>query len=366
MKVIVVGAGVVGLATAWALKRRGHEPVVIDQGAIPNPISSSYDEHRLIRYAYGDELGYTRMVADAFRAWGELWHDLDAIHYVKTGTIAVCSSEDDETDRSRRAHEALHIPLDLLDPKALQEALPQYRFEKAEYGLFNPDGGPLLADRIVDGLAGWLSTHGVELIERRRVVRIQPEGAVVTLEGGDAREGDRLVLAAGAWTTKLLPELRGQSAPSRQLVSYVQPAPRFRLAWEEGPCLAHYQDGVDYYHLPPVRGCRLKFSTTPWRRPGDPDDPRAPAPDEPEAAFEPVRRILHEPEHYKVVDAKVCYYGQSDTGRFIVAPLGAGLAITNCCGHMFKFGALIGQEVARTLAGERSVADLTCWAAGGA
>ena len=32
MRVIVVGAGVVGLSAAWALSRAGHEPVVLDQG----------------------------------------------------------------------------------------------------------------------------------------------------------------------------------------------------------------------------------------------------------------------------------------------------------------------------------------------
>lgn len=71
MKVIVVGGGVVGLATAWALVKAGHEPVLVEQKAVPNPEGSSHDQHRLIRYAYGDDLGYTSMVADAFRAWAE-------------------------------------------------------------------------------------------------------------------------------------------------------------------------------------------------------------------------------------------------------------------------------------------------------
>jgi len=37
MKVCVAGGGIAGLATAWALTKRGHEVTLIEQGAIPNP-----------------------------------------------------------------------------------------------------------------------------------------------------------------------------------------------------------------------------------------------------------------------------------------------------------------------------------------
>jgi glycine/D-amino acid oxidase-like deaminating enzyme len=57
MRVIVVGGGIMGLGTAWALCRAGHEPVVYEQGRIPNPLASSCDEHRLTRFPYGAAQG---------------------------------------------------------------------------------------------------------------------------------------------------------------------------------------------------------------------------------------------------------------------------------------------------------------------
>ena len=54
MRVIVVGAGIVGLSAAWALRKAGHEPLLLDQGPIPNPIASSNDHHRLIRLAHSE------------------------------------------------------------------------------------------------------------------------------------------------------------------------------------------------------------------------------------------------------------------------------------------------------------------------
>jgi glycine/D-amino acid oxidase-like deaminating enzyme len=41
MKAIIVGGGIVGLATAWALARDGHEVELFEQGPLPNPLASS-------------------------------------------------------------------------------------------------------------------------------------------------------------------------------------------------------------------------------------------------------------------------------------------------------------------------------------
>lgn len=87
MHVAIAGAGIAGLTLAWALVRRGVSVEVIDQGPIPNPLASSFDEHRVIRHAYGPFKGYGRMMPAAFAAWDRLWADLGARHFVETGSI---------------------------------------------------------------------------------------------------------------------------------------------------------------------------------------------------------------------------------------------------------------------------------------
>ena len=53
MNVIVVGAGIAGLSTAWSLVKAGHNVSIVEQGPIPNPLAASGDHHRIIRRAYG-------------------------------------------------------------------------------------------------------------------------------------------------------------------------------------------------------------------------------------------------------------------------------------------------------------------------
>ena len=41
MKINIVGAGIMGLSTAWALYRRGHTVTIFEQGPVPNPQAAS-------------------------------------------------------------------------------------------------------------------------------------------------------------------------------------------------------------------------------------------------------------------------------------------------------------------------------------
>src|SRR6185436_15299914 len=80
-RVLIVGAGIMGLCTAWALARAGVAVTVIEQAAVPNQRGSSVDQHRLIRYPYAAMRGYTRMVGEAYAAWDRLWRDLGETLY---------------------------------------------------------------------------------------------------------------------------------------------------------------------------------------------------------------------------------------------------------------------------------------------
>ena len=62
---------------------------------------------------------------------------------------------------------------------------------------------------------------------------------------------------------------------------------------------------------------------------------------------------------------KVCFYSVTDDERFVVEKQGAkGWAMSPCSGHGFKFGALMGLELARTIDEGRDSTAHARWAAG--
>ncbi len=90
MNVIVVGAGIAGLSTAWSLVKAGHSVTLLEQGAtIPNPLSASGDHHRIIRRAYRASSGYGELIGEAMRPWEEMWDDLGQSHLDRRGFLSV-------------------------------------------------------------------------------------------------------------------------------------------------------------------------------------------------------------------------------------------------------------------------------------
>jgi glycine/D-amino acid oxidase-like deaminating enzyme len=365
MNVNVVGGGIMGLASAWALARRGHAVGVFEQGPLPNPLGSSVDEHRLIRYAYGAALGYTRMVAEAYAAWDALWGDLGERLYEPTGTLVLATGAQGWARDSARSLAALGMAVEWLDGSAVGRRFPQLAAGSVASGFHVDSGGVLLAGAIVGALARHLRDRGASLRPGTRVREVDAERARIVLESGQVAEADALVVAAGAWAPRLVPGLAARVTASRQVVAYVEAPSELHEAWRRAPMILDIDHAAGFYLVPPVRGTRLKVGDHRFTREGDPDEDRDAGDEEARAVFERVRPLLRDFARYRLAGARTCFYTVEAGERFLVEPLGRAWLISACSGHAFKFGAVIGERVADAIEGRRDAAAVTRWAAGG-
>lgn len=71
--VVIVGAGIVGLSTAYALLKQGIRHVtVLEQYAVDHRLSTSRGMSRLLRFEYGPDIFYSQLVRLALIRWQEL------------------------------------------------------------------------------------------------------------------------------------------------------------------------------------------------------------------------------------------------------------------------------------------------------
>ncbi|WP_420346112.1 NAD(P)/FAD-dependent oxidoreductase [Pelagibius sp.] len=364
MKVLIVGGGIVGLATAWALVRQGHNPVLFEQGPLPHEGGASYDQHRLIRLPYADQRGYCAMVIDALAAWSRLWDDLGETPYAEIGSLAVSTEEDDWTDRSRITLDALSLDYDTLDAADIHARYPFLALPAGAWGLFNRRGGLLFAARIVDSLVRYLRHRGVELRDETRIVGVDPAAGCLSLADGSRESAEAIVVAAGAWTAKLFPELARRAVPHRQVVTYLEPPEAYAEAWAAAPAMVHLSNAADIYAAPPVAGSELKFGAAAHRRPADPDTLDPLGDGEAAGVAAAFRGVLRDLDDYRILRGRLCPYGIAPDSRFVTERTGGVTVIGGCSGHMFKFGAVMGEELARTATGERPYEDFRTWAEG--
>jgi glycine/D-amino acid oxidase-like deaminating enzyme len=364
MRIAIVGAGIMGLSAAWALNRDGHRVDVFEQGPVPNPLGSSVDRHRLTRRPYGTALGYMRMFDAAQDAWDVLWDDLGARHYVETGFLLLDRGAPGWVADSVAALTEGGFPCQRFEPDEIARAWPHVAVDGIEAGYLSPEGGALLAEKIVADLAAHLRRRGVEVNANTPVADVDPGNARLRLAGGGAVEADVVVIAAGPWLPRLLPAMAGRVTPSRQIVTYAMPPADLAEAWATSPSILDITPEVGVYVVPPVDGGAVKFGDHDFSMQGEPDKDREAGADEAARAFNAARPFLRDLDRYSLVEAKSCFYTVAPEERFIVEPLERAWVLSGFTGHGFKFAAAIGLRLADAIAERRTAADLTRWAAG--
>ena len=361
MNVIVVGAGIAGLSTAWSLVKAGHSVSIVEQGPIPNPLAASGDHHRIIRRAYGAATGYGRLITEAYAAWDEMWADLGESHLDPRGFVCISREPGDEAEEYREGLEAGNFPFELLEPDAAARRWPFLEAGSFRYAYFSTEGGALHCRKIAAGLAEWLRANGANVYEHSKVTKVDAEAGSIVLESGETMQADRIVVTAGAWVLKLFPELGGELTTWRTALAYVEPPADLKDAWEAAPVVLDIGGAVDGYVVPPSGGAGMKFGSGLHRVPtSDADWNRQPVPGEGEAIRNlfspPIARIAE----YAVTEVVTCAYTFTADDKFFAHEKGKCLIVSACSGHGYKFGAAVGRRVAAAVA-NGDVAGLKVW-----
>jgi glycine/D-amino acid oxidase-like deaminating enzyme len=362
---LVLGAGIMGLSTAWALARAGLSVRVVEQAdQLPNPRGASVDDHRLIRHAYGGHVGYMRMIDPAYAAWDLLFREAGERPYVATGVLALAEARGGWLAESRAALIGDGQAVEDLDAAAVAERFPFLSPHGIADAFHLAPGGVLLARRIVGLLARVLRARGGTIL-RGRAVAVDAARGSLTLEDDGRLEADLLVVAAGPWAPRLLPALAARVQPTRQVVVRLTPPPEVAEAWARAPMLLDLAEDGGFYAVPPVAGTPLKIGDHRFAPTADPDGPREATPEEAEAILALARHRIRDLGRYRVLSAVACWYDVEPEERFILEPLGArSFVMSGFSGHGFKFGPLLGLALARAALSMGGLPGLAPWAAG--
>ncbi|MFL6136583.1 MAG: NAD(P)/FAD-dependent oxidoreductase [Frankiaceae bacterium] len=359
MRVVVVGAGVIGMLTALECAAVGAEVTVVDRAEVPNPRGASYDRHRAIRALYPSEPGTTRIAVAVDASWTALERSLGARVYQRVGALTALPPA-----AAAAACEVLAdagAPCEALDHGALTARYPQVNWPAGIGAVHEPRGGVVLADLALHAIAARLAAAPrCRLLARCRVVAVDAVGGGVRLEGGEELHGDAVLVAGGPWSRELVPaDVASRLTLYRQTLLYCT-VPQDRHAdWAQMPVMPALGTPEGAWLQPPVAGTPLKLSAAAACRPvegiTDFAAPRA-VQDILLDAFAP---LIGGFDPGWVVDARDAYYlaatAADGAGH---APLLSRIgerawAFAGCGGSSFKMAPLLARELCALATGIR-------------
>lgn len=342
VEVAIVGAGVMGAATAWSLARTGtSDALVIDRFEPGHDRGSSHGPTRIFRFAYDDPF-YVRLAQQTLPLWREVEDATGRSLLTITGGLDVGHA--DLLSSMAAALRSCRAEADVLDSREIAERFPGCSLD-ARTGVWSPDTGVLAAATAVDAL---LNASGLPVRRPVTVERVEVGDDDVTLHtSAGAIRARRAIVTAGGWNGPLL-ETAGISLPLQVTREQI-----FYFRGGEGLPVLIERAALFRYMVPPLYGApgaKVGEHTAGERTTADGRsfdiDPEGEARVADWVADE-MPALDAQP-----IAAETCLYTMTPDEDFVIDVHGPIVFASACSGHGFKFAPLIGQWLAALATGD--------------
>jgi sarcosine oxidase / L-pipecolate oxidase len=355
--ILIVGAGIFGVAAAHELATRGHRVTLMDPGPIPAEHAASTDISKIVRMDYGTDDFYTDMMREAFTGWDRWNAAWETPLYHETGFLLMKSAEMTPGSFEWESYTRLEprgVTPERLDSASLAKDHPLWNAERYVDGYRSPRAGWAQSGEVVAKVASLLPALDVDLRDGTAFERFIEDGSkvvgIVTADRTEIR-ADLVVMATGAWTASYLPHLSDRMWPSGQSVVFFKPDKLERFTPPSFMPWAGDISETGWYGFPLSKTGVVKIGN---HSTGIvPIDPHATPHIIPDNHIEHLREFLAVTipalADAPVVGTRVCMYCDTWDGHFWIDhdPDRPGLMVAaGGSGHGFKFAPLIGHVIA--------------------
>lgn len=227
--VLILGGGCFGLSAALELRARGWQVTLIDQGRLPHPDAASTDISKVVRMDYASDEQHTAMGECSIELWHQwntrwkesLYHEVGFLVMSRSPLSPGSFEHDSLMHLSKRGHSLRRTSAEML--RGLH---PMWNADVIVDGYLNPAGGWVESGRVIARLAAEARAAGVQIHENvpRPLPSFEGKRCIgISSASGRVWRADTTLLAAGAWTPALLPELSEVMWATAQTVFHFKP-----------------------------------------------------------------------------------------------------------------------------------------------
>jgi sarcosine oxidase len=230
---VVIGLGGVGSFALRALSKRTSRVLGIEQFAHCHERGSSHGESRIYRRAYFEHPNYVPWIEYSLNELQTLQKSQNVEIMQECGTLVMEELNGGEVIQRCQMAATFHgIPVETLSNNDLKERYPQFQLTKHTIGLLEPGGGFLRPEVAMSAALKEAESRGATIWEEtttRAIREVKSSGGgpslveVVVEKNGEEQvvTAQSVVLAAGSWTSHLIPQWTSKLKVTRQVQGWI-------------------------------------------------------------------------------------------------------------------------------------------------
>lgn len=354
--VAVVGAGVMGLATARALARGGRDVVVYEQFAVGHDRGSSHGGSRIIRQSYFEDPAYVPLLLRAYELWDRLERDSGRPLLTPTGGLMIGKPASEVVTGSLRSAREHGLAHELLDAPEIRRRFPPLTPSRDHVALYETRAGVLRPEDAIHAHLSCAASAGAEIRSGELVLGWRASDRGVELRTASGRiEAGRVVLAPGPWAPALF-DLPLPLEVERQVLYWFDPAGGAApFAADRFPIYIWDLDGgIQFYGFPadpsPPGGVKVAFFRTGRGARCTADDvDRTVSAEEIAAMRSALAPCIPALASGRLTDTVTCLYTLTPDHHFVIGPHPRHpqvILASPCSGHGYKFASVVGEILA--------------------
>ena len=357
-----------GLASAWALAKRGASVTVVERFEVVNALSSHGGFTRVIRQAYHEGSDYVPLIQESETEWLALGRRAKQTLLVQTGLLEFGAPEHPELIDAISVCERMQLDYEVTDAATTRRRWP-FTMPDDWISCFTPSGGYLRVRQCMEAFRSEAERCGVSVLEGVAVQRVAQTGKRVGVVLDDGRQlwADRIVVTAGPWLPSLLPpRLRQGLVRLRRVLAWSKPQGGRDEALRRLPVWAAFLPHGFFYGFPlsdeGVTGVKLACHTNflaeeagVLSQPVDPDRVDRDAGAKELASLAEILAAHLPAAVGPWAHHTVCMYTSTPSWDFLIDRLPDDPRVViagGFSGHGFKFAPAVGRLVAELVLGE--------------
>lgn len=357
----VIGLGAMGSAALYNLSKSEASVVGFDQYSPPHQFGSTHGDTRITRLAIGEGSEYVPLVSRSHQLWRELEQESEQVIFNQCGGLVLAKEGNPFLEQTIRSAKEYQIEHSVLTSQDVQKKYPVLNVDSETLACYEPSAGYVIPENAVASHLSLAKKNQAEVFLDTTVQSI--EDHLIRTNQGQFR-ADKIIVAAGAWTSNLLPEMKDALSVYRQLLYWFPIEKGYQnfvdmpiFIWEFGKTPDDFIYGFPAIDGP---GGGIKVATEEYQKTVSADIGKLPASQEEIAEM---TKNYIKPNLPGLGDTPIktvsCLYTNTKDSRFLIDEVSSDLfVISACSGHGFKHSAAIGEAVSELALDGASQIDL--------